>query len=248
MKLGLTSLTFRKRSIRETAEIAASLGLSGIEWGVSDLHMNLGSKEKAQEIKALSAEYGLEVFSLGSYCTMTDYADCVKNLQTAAMLDAPIIRVWAGEKASAAVAPEEYKRITENAAKMADDAVKYGITLGFEYHRNTLTDTAEGAVRLVRDIGADNAKLYWQQDSEISLAENEKNLLTVKPYLCGNLHIHNYTDAAFSYMPLEGIRDRIGRYYELLSDRDYRLMVEFCRKSLPESLADDVRVLREEMK
>ncbi|MBQ0009666.1 MAG: hypothetical protein KBS76_01000, partial [Ruminococcus sp.] len=56
--LGLTSVTFRKKAIREIAELAARAGLSLIEWG-ADIHVQSGDREAAKEAVRQMAENGL---------------------------------------------------------------------------------------------------------------------------------------------------------------------------------------------
>jgi len=86
MKIGMTSLTLRNEIVENVIKYAKEAGLSGIEWGVSDLHMPLCDKAQAEKIKKLSAQNGLEIFSLGSYCRMLDKEDCEKAVETAAIL------------------------------------------------------------------------------------------------------------------------------------------------------------------
>lgn len=154
MKLGMTSLTLGKFEPEIVAEYAAKAGLNGIEWGVSDLHMPLLSRTHADKIKKASEKFGLEIFSLGSYCEMKDRDECIDTVKTADMLGAGVIRVWAGNTGSAHTSDEDYALIVENTQFMVKEAARLGIKIGFEYHHGTLTDTAEGAARLAEDTGA----------------------------------------------------------------------------------------------
>ena len=96
MKFGMTSLTFRDKSIEETLESAKKAGVKCIEWGVSEKHA--GSIENIEKIKKLSKECGIEICSLGSYCKLTDWNHCLETIEFAKELSAPVIRIWAGEK------------------------------------------------------------------------------------------------------------------------------------------------------
>ena len=49
MKLGMTSLTFREKSVETVIRNAKEAGISGIEWGVSEGHMELLNKERAEK-------------------------------------------------------------------------------------------------------------------------------------------------------------------------------------------------------
>ncbi len=243
MKLGLTSITFRKSAVKEVFEYAKNAGVEGIEWGVCENHMEILSSEKAQTINALSNEYGIKTISLGSYCYMTDSDEIIKTVETAHLINAPIIRVWAGKKGSADCSREEYDTIINNTVMMAECAKKYGIGIGFEYHRATLTDTAESAVKLIKDVNMDNVGLYWQPNAEIPLEKNLNNFNIVKPYLIGNLHIHNYTSAG-GYMPLSDIKECLVSYYSDIKSKDYNVIIEFTKDNSPESLIGDADVLK----
>ena len=96
MKLGLVSVTFSKLPIEEVIRIAVAAGIDGIEWSEKGEHAV--SMENIDKIKALSEENGLEIFSFGSYCYMTEWEKCEKALEMAVRLGAPVIRVWAGWK------------------------------------------------------------------------------------------------------------------------------------------------------
>ncbi len=243
MKLGLTSLTFRNNSIPDVFEYASKAGIEGIEWGIGEKHMNILSKDKAKQINELSLQYGIDVFSLGSYCDMRD-ASCFDDLiQTAVMIKAPIIRVWAGDSASDKSSDDNFRRIVENTIILSDMAKKYGIAVGFEYHNGTLTDTAQSAVRLIKSIDKDNVGLYWQPASMLSAEENLNNFNMVKPYLIGNLHVHNYAKES-GYMPLDDIKDSLEAYYTDIKDKPYNVMIEFTKDSSLESLIRDAETLK----
>ena len=134
MKVGMTSNTFREKTVEEVIKIAKNAEIDGIEWGVTGKHIIDDSS--IEEIKKLSEEYGIEIFSMGSYCCMEDYEHCVKTVSMANLLGAPIIRVWAGEKSPEECDNEYFELIAENTRKMADEAEKYGMTISFEYHNH----------------------------------------------------------------------------------------------------------------
>lgn len=241
MKLGMTSLTLGKLEPELVAEYAAKASLNGIEWGVSDLHMPLLSRTHADKIKKASEKFGLEIFSLGSYCEMKDRDECIDTVKTADMLGAGVIRVWAGNTGSAHTSDEDYALIVENTQFMVKEAAKLGIKIGFEYHHGTLTDTAEGAVRLAEDTGAG---LYWQPAGEKSAEENIAEFGVVKPYSCGMLHVQNYTPEN-GYGMLSEIRGNLVKYYDSIREEDFKLLIEFVKDGDPDNLIRDARVLGE---
>jgi len=243
MRIGMTSLTLRNECVESVLKYAKAAGIEGIEWGVSDLHMPLCDKAQAEKIKALSKESGIEIFSLGSYCRVTDREECEKTVETAAMLGAPVIRVWAGAQ-SPCDGDEEYRNmIAENTRYMAEKAASYGIKLGFEYHGGTLTETPESAVDFIKRVNADNVGLYWQPVGALSVEENLRAFKAVLPYAVGNLHVHNHT-VETGYRPLAEMEEKLHTYYDGLKDKDYNLMIEFVMDASPENVKADAEILR----
>lgn len=247
MILAMTSVTFRGNTIREVFDYAKKTGIEGIEWGICDNHMQLLSEERAKEINDLSVQYGIKTCSLGSYCYMDNIDEIINIIETAKMINAPIIRVWAGRKGSNDCSCEEYQEIVTNTIAMAERAKRFGIKIGFEYHGHSLTDTADSAVKLVKDIAGDNVGLYWQPDASLSLEDNIGKLNKIKPCLIGNLHIHNYTPEG-GYMPLSDIEDSMRAYYSDIKDKDYSVMIEFTKDGSFENFADDVYSLKRVIK
>ena len=242
MKLGMVSVTFRNKDIPTVFEYAKTAGIEGIGWSVGENHILIGDTERTSLIKKLSVENSIEIFSLASYCYMYDFDECVKTLETARELSAPVIRIWAGRKGSAVCSAEEYDLIVENTVKMARLAKVHSITLAFEYHPNTLTDSADGAVELIQRINCDNVGLYWQVRPDISFEENRTAFLKISPYLLGNIHLSNY-DEATGYRPLEEILPDLCGYFKD-ADKEYNLMIEFVKGGTLNSLIADASTVR----
>lgn len=242
MKLGMVSVTFRNKDIPTVFEYAKRAGIDGIEWSVGENHILIGDAERTALVKKLSVENGIEIFSLASYCYMYDFIECVKTLETAREMSAPVLRIWAGRRGSDVCSAEEYDLIVENTVKMARLAKVHSITLAFEYHPNTLTDSADGAVELIQRINCDNVGLYWQVRPDISFEENRTAFLKISPYLLGNIHLSNY-DEATGYRPLEEILPDLCGYFSDC-DKDYNLMIEFVKDAAFSSLVADVGCVR----
>ena len=242
MKIGVVSQTFRDKDIPTVFEYAKEAKLDGIEWSANENHILIGDSERSALVKRLSEKSGIEIFSLASYCYMYDFCECVKTLETARELSAPVIRLWAGKQGSAACPTEEYDLIVENTQKMARIAREHSITLAFEYHPNTLTDSADSAIELVKKINCENVGLYWQVRPDITFEENKAAFEKVKPYLLGNIHLSNY-DEEKGYMPLEEISSDLRGYFR---DRGVgnNLMIEFVKDASCASLVADANTLR----
>jgi len=130
------------------------------------------------------------------------------------------------------------------AVGMADKAAEYRITLAFEYHRKTLTETAESAVRLIKTVDRENVKLYWQNSAAFTYEENLQNLTAVTPYLAGVFHLGNGRGGQGPQL-IEGIREEIEGFYQPFLKTDYKVMMEFVKGGLEESFYSDINVLRE---
>lgn len=242
MKIGMTSLTLRKNEIPAVFEFAKEAGIEGIEWGVHENHIKLCDAERIQAVKALSKENNIEIFSLGSYCRMTNMEECEKTLETAKMLGAPIIRLWAGEKASSECSDEYFNMVVKNTKIMAEHAKKAGITLCFEYHPNTITDNENDALRLAKTIGKENVGLYWQPQGNLSYEQNLNAFNTIKPYVLNNIHLNNYSEQN-GYGYLEEIKDSLIGYFEYFKE-NYNLLIEFVKDASADSLKKDADTLR----
>lgn len=243
MKIGMTSLTLRNESVANVVRYAREAGIAGIEWGVSDGHMPLCDADRAKEIRELSEKNGIAIFSLGSYCNMEEKEDCDKALETAVLLGAPIIRIWAGKKAPADCDDAYRKQIVDNTVYMARKAAAHNIILGFEYHPWTLTETCDEALWLMQSVNQENVGLYWQPQHSLSPEENLRDRNRVLPCCVGNIHIQNYNPAD-GYQLLSGIADSLKLYFGDIKDENYQVMIEFVKDGSVENLMADADTLR----
>ncbi|MBQ0010705.1 MAG: TIM barrel protein [Ruminococcus sp.] len=141
--LGLTSVTFRKKNIREVAELAARGGLSLIEWG-ADIHVQSGDREAAKEAVRQMAENGLSCPSYGTYYRNGDRDpnSFLRLCENAGILGAKTLRLWLGRKAGADCTETDFSALVEETEPLADLAGRYGLTVAFEYHGKTYNDEA----------------------------------------------------------------------------------------------------------
>lgn len=245
MKTGLVSVTFSKKSIEEVVKIAKEAHIDGIEWSAKGEHAV--SEVNIDKIKQLSKENGLEIFAFGSYCYMTDLEECMKTVDMGVRLSAPVIRIWPGRKSPTEWTEEEFVQLVENTRSMASYAAKYQVTLAFEYHRKSLTETAESAIRLIKAINRENVKLYWQNSGNIDLKDNLLNLKKITPYLCGHFHIQNNYGNEGNQLLAE-IEGDISKYYEPFLQTEYKALIEFVKGGLAESFYDDAETLNRILK
>ena len=233
MKLGLTSVTFRKLDWRKIIQIALDCGLDGIEWG-GDIHVPPGDPEHARMVYQATAGAGLEVLSYGSYYRLGEGQDFGPVLTTALALQANAIRVWAGGANTSLV------RATEDARRVADMAKPHGVTVAFEYHRGTLTETAERTLALLDAVGRDNVKTYWQPNPERSHRRNLAELTAVLTHL-ENVHVFHWSRHGIR-LPLEDGAREWRAYLQAAKPR--AAILEFVKNDDPAQLARDAETLR----
>jgi sugar phosphate isomerase/epimerase len=180
---GLVSVTFRKKTADEIIDIALKAKLDGIEWG-GDVHVPPGDLANAEKIYNNCKKAGLKILSYGSYYNcVSENRDFNAVLNTAIMLNAPNIRVWAGNKNSDVIDDETRNAIINDIRSIADEAAEHSINISLECHGNTLTNTPESAVKLIREVDRSNVYLYWQPNQYMDKNYNLNSLRLINPYL-----------------------------------------------------------------
>lgn len=187
---GLCSVTFRSMEPQKLIGLAAENGLSAIEWG-GDIHVPPGDLVKARAVGAQTADAGLRVSSYGSYLFAPDFefADVDAVLDAAEALNTRHIRVWAGsrKRPSADYLMNEREVATTALAKISESAAKRGMTIGLEYHPNSLTDNLASSLQLATDLPFDNLFFYWQPAPGLPLEEALKEIAALGSRVC---HLH----------------------------------------------------------
>ena len=147
---GLVSITFRKLTPRQVVDLVVQAGLEAVEWG-GDVHAPHGDVAKAREIAQMMAGAGLAMPTYGSYYRVGHRADVPfpDVLVSAVALGIPTIRVWAGKVGSAEADAAYWKAVVADSQRIVDLAATEGIAIAYEFHGNTLTDSAEFTRRLL---------------------------------------------------------------------------------------------------
>ena len=156
MKSGLVSVSFRMLKVSTIIGLCTQCGLGEIEWG-GDIHVPLGDLKAAREASRLTRDAGLNTCCYGSYVRMTrEERSLLPSLvETAAALEAPSIRVWAGKAEDAVL--DEIAESTQMLCDMAKDKV-----ITFEFHGGTLTHNAVSASLLLQRVNRPNIRTQWQ--------------------------------------------------------------------------------------
>ena len=248
---GLVSITFRKLNSREIVDLMTRTNLVGIEWG-GDVHVPHGEIALARDVAQMTRDAGLLVAAYGSYYRVgvseADGLAFERVLESAMALGAPTVRVWAGNRGSADADASYRAAVIDDARRIAVLAHAAGITVSFEYHRNTLTDTNASAHRLLEEVGHPNVRTYWQPPVAMSPAECLEGLDAVSGYL-SNAHVFQWIatspTATADRRPLAEGGEVWRQYLERIAatDRDHFALIEFVRDDAPEQFLADARAL-----
>ena len=164
-------------------------------------------------------------------------------IDCALALGTKIIRVWAGSKELCTVTDEYRAKIIADTQAICDMAKPYGLTVAYEYHGWTLTETLESALKAYEEVGRENMKLYWQPSIFIPCAENVEALTKVMPYCC-NLHMFHWNDQYERKTLVEGEAD-VKAYLDLAKTNPQisGVMLEFIKDDSIEQMKADAAIL-----
>lgn len=244
---GLTSVTFRDKSPREIVNLAYQAKLKGIEWG-GDIHVPIGQFEKAEKIGSLTRAAGLSVCAYGSYYTVGKSKEEGINfddvLTTAEAIQAPIIRIWAGNKSSYKATESYRRKILDETLEIADKANKKGIKLAFEFHNDTLNDTYDSCCELLIALDHPAVKTYWQPIPGVKPEINGAGIDKILPWIAG-FHIFHWWPKAEVRLSLhQGTQDwkdyllRLSKVKEPIYGN-----LEFVKNNTSKQFLEDARTL-----
>jgi len=241
-------VTFRKLEVEAIVELAAKAGIDGIEWG-GDIHVKPDDDEAAEQARDLCEQHGILIPSYGSYLRLghTSMSEMMSVLDTAEQLGAQNVRVWPG-KIGSADADEAYRtQVAKDLESLGEQAYLRDLTVSLEYHGNSLTDTPESTIALLRQ--ADHAALstYWQPRIGLDTTALLDDLDAIM-YDLSHVHVFNWRKSAdgLERRPLaEG--DELWRpVFKALEadDRDRFAFLEFVANDDPKAFLADAKTLR----
>ncbi|WP_332304510.1 sugar phosphate isomerase/epimerase family protein [Rhizobium sp. GR12] len=247
---GLCSVTFRAMTPQAVIDLAAANGIKAIEWG-ADIHVPPGDLENARDVAERTAKAGLTVSSYGSYIFAPDFApkDLTAVLETAKALGTGHIRIWPGsrKRPSADYSPMERRAATDALAMIARRADDYGMTIGLEYHPNSLTDTLPSALQLMQDLPMPNLFFYWQPAPGLPLDDALDEISALGSRIC-HLHVFAWLSDA-SRLPLGEREDYWRACVDALPESEWTkpayAMLEFVKGDDIGQFAEDAVTLRD---
>ena len=235
---GVVSVTFRALPASEVIRLAAENGLKAVEWS-ENAHVLPGDPQGASALRRATEAAGLTVAAYGSYYRLGTYEDpaavFAQSLASAEALGAPTLRIWAGTKPSAEADATYRAKLAGEAAMLAGMAAGKGIKLAFEWHRDTLTDTNESALRLLSDAGHPNLYCLWQPTVALSPSQRVEGIRLLGDRLV-HMHVYSWPDGCRGPLNLAEWKlyldaaDCGGSHFALL---------EFVRGDSPEQFAAD---------
>lgn len=245
MKTGICSVTFRDRPVTEVIQLAKEAGLDAIEWGAKG-HVPHGDMKAAKKAAHLTEEADLVVSSYGSYYVAGSTEPFPPILKTAHELNTNTVRIWAGDVPSAEVDDAKFDMIVMDVKSNAHLAQKNGMQLLFEYHQNTLTDTPESALRLLKAVDESNVNLVWQPAESLSVEERINSLPKLAPWI-NNIHVFQWEDYFHRY-PLEEGKKNWVQYLDFITPSaliEQYALLEFVKDDSSEQMKKDAQVLKE---
>jgi 3-dehydroshikimate dehydratase len=186
---GLVSVSFRQLTPNAIVTLAKDCSLDLIEW-TGDIHVPPGDLPKAAEVKNLTLAAGLRVAAYGSYYRLgvsESEMPFASVLESAAILGAPVIRVWAGNLGSDLASAADWDRVCDDANRTSALASDRGIRVALEFHGNTLNDTPAAASKLWQRLSSPNLLSLWQPLPTLTREEQNASLQVVLPRLS---HVH----------------------------------------------------------
>lgn len=237
---GIVSATFKTLSIQQVIFLTVANGLKAIEWSENH-HIELNNSVQATIVGELTRDNNLEVASYGSYFKLGKSADIIPHLENAKAMEAPFMRIWAYDKPSFEVSCEEYKEIVAEAKEVSKIAKDYDIPLTLEWHKNTLTDTNESGLKLLREVDSPYFKTFWQPTQALSVEQRVEGLKLIKPYLT-NLHVYYWTKDRRE--ELKDGKDYWQQYLKAVDDKVHYALLEFVKNDSAEQFEKDAIVLK----
>jgi 3-dehydroshikimate dehydratase len=241
LKTGLVSVTFRRLSPQKIIDAAKKANLQAIEWG-GDVHVPPNEFKNAEKVFELTRKAGLEVAAYGSYFRLGSDLNFDNVLQTAEILQTKFIRVWAGEKGSNAASENYRRRIIEESQRICEQAAKKDISIVYEFHGETLTDSGESCRDLLKKTNRPNLKTYWQPNPGKSLTANLHDLETILPFVAGVHVFHWFPDDRSRLSLTEGLSDWM-KYFDKLQNINGFALLEFIKDDDLHNFEADAKTL-----
>ena len=264
LKAGLCTITFKETSIEDVVLLAAKAGLRAVECAGAN-HVEPGDMEKAKGVINLCLDNGIDIPSYGSYYRVgiseKQGMTFESVLETAKILGCDNIRVWAADKDFGDADSGFILEVVKDSLRIADMAAKENITVSFEYHKGSFTDSNENMIKFAGMVKHENLKFYWQPPNGCSFSYCMEGLKALGDRL-SNIHVFHWTvgspceniiepgkdpvypDDYYRHNLAEGT-DRWAEYLHYTNNLsgDRYCFLEFVKDDSPENLIKDATAL-----
>ena len=240
---GLVSVTFRKLTPKEILALMTKTELRAVEWG-GDVHVP--DAETASEVRRMSADAGVTVASYGSYYHCGEEEPFGPVLKAAVALGAPNIRVWAGNTGSLEADLAYREKVAADARMITSMAMSEGVSVAFEFHGGTLTDTTKSTLMLLDAAKTPGLSAYWQPPQGSRMENNLTALDELLPSV-SNIHCFEWrcTNGEITRRPFAEGEAHWRAYFQKFADagKSGCAFLEFVKNDSTEQLIDDAAAL-----
>lgn len=242
LKIGMTSVTFRNKTIEEIVEICKKEQVEYIEWG-SDVHVK--TKDDAKKAKLLCDDAGIKISSYGSYYSVgsNNRVEWKTLCENASIMGAESIRVWLGKKDSEKTSNEEYINILNDCKSICDIAKEYGIIVSPECHDDTFNNNTDAILRFIKDLGRDNFRTYFQ--SRYFRMEYDLDRIDRTFDYILNMHV-SYSDLKREQMFRKKDKNYLDTLLKKMISKEFKgiIILEFTENSSEKAFSEDIKKLR----
>lgn len=196
-KLGLATIVGLCHPLEEVLDVAAALGLDGIEITGRSPHLRPGASARTvAEVRHAAQARDLEVLAFGSYVGFRgafERSDADTAVAIARDLGATRLRVWA-ESPSGRLDDRGFSAAVSLLKHCCDEAAVHRVEVVVERHRQSFADSAPNVERLLHAVGRKNLSLNYQPldhlpaDAAATVPADARRLAPLASYA----HLKNY--------------------------------------------------------
>lgn len=182
-------------------------GYDGVEWRVTNTRPEARAEkpsywgnnactieldtilERAEDIRAMTAEAGLETAALAGYRGVDDQVATEKILEAAKIMGAPLVRAGVPVYDGKVRYDELFAKTRKNYEKMSEKALQAGVKICLETHMNQIASSASAARRLVDGLDPKAVGVIYDPGNMVTEGheKTEMGLEILGPYLA---HVH----------------------------------------------------------
>lgn len=233
-RIGLSTKVTTDRSMRETAEIAARAGYTGLEiFGVENHLPPTTTAAQARDFRRLFDDLGLSTVTICSYVggfaegsdveAKEQLATFDRYLEIAGILGCDMVRIWADRLGRSVSEPREdhFLRAAHYLAIAADRGAEVGVKVLLENHL-AMTINPDMTLKLIRSIDRPNVVVNFDPGNMYLAGEpyGRAAALRMRPHI-GNVQVKEGSKKGLPVVPgADATLSRGGSYDLLLGEGD----------------------------